>query len=945
MVNGRNELLISIGATARDFNRAINEVSEKTKELQSNLRTISRRSAIAFTAIAGVAGAVLKVFSDYETALVGLGKTTDIVGDDLKNLGNEFRGLARELPVPVTELLNLGQIAGQLGVRGNENILRFTRTVAQLGRTTNLSAETAATEMARLLNITGDGIETIDTFGSVLVRLGNEFEANEDEILRVASEVAKATSVFQISADEVLGIATALKSLGIEAQVGGSSVGRTFRAIDDAIRAGGRSISDLADITGIAVQDLEHQFDIDRTGVFLRFIQGLSRIQEEGGNVAQELNRFQLQGLQLLKVIPTLATSSDKLATALKTAGDEAQDGAALQKEFEAASRTLASRFTILRNNINDAAIELGNEFAPAALDLINNVNDLVSSFRNVDDSTKDFIISLFAAVGSVAGVVTVLTGLAGAFLGVATVVKGTITALAGPAALTGILGLIASPVGVVVLATAAVAGLTAAFVDLRQATRDNEKPIQELQEEIDQLRKKREELQNTLNNELSQNVQIQRVRRVEIESRGREIAQLDDQIAKLEELQRARESEAGSGVLEQEPVQRPEDFLPRLIPEETPLFFNREEIDKQAQDALDAFNEGLERIREQERLANERLAKDRAEENERRLDMQLSAQEKERFEQELFRLLTEEQQKQFNSRIRTIIREDNDTRREIQQAYRDQQEEFLNQDAERRLLLEEITGQTIQQLRRQFNSLEIEELLKQIKTKEEIERKAELKRIGEKNKANQRFIDQEKKFGTTIANIDKVLRSEQLQGAKQGLDQLTSLTASKNKDLFNIGRAASIARAIISTAEGAHAAYTGFAIAIPGPVGIALGSAAAAAVVAQGAQTIAEIQNTQFQGVAGQRGGIVPEIPGGASGLRDRTPALLEPGELIVPRPLVPDFVQSAGIPEPDRDDELRAEDEDEGTPVIMVELEDRAAEVITLQQREGRALGIIAE
>lgn len=88
-----------------------------------------------------------------------------------------------------------------------------------------------------------------------------------------------------------------------------------------------------------------------------------------------------------------------------------------------------------------------------------------------------------------------------------------------------------------------------------------------------------------------------------------------------------------------------------------------------------------------------------------------------------------------------------------------------------------------------------------------------------------------------------------------QILDNLSVLMESKNKDMFEIGKAASIANTVMSTFEGAQKAYSSMAgIPIVGP---ALGAAAAAAAVAAGMVRVQNIQATSLGGgSAGGSGG-----------------------------------------------------------------------------------------
>jgi len=119
---------------------------------------------------------VIQEIREYEKALVGVGKTSDITGKELESLGRGVVAVSKDIKVSEKVLLEAAQAAGQMGVKGSDNILKFTKVIGQLGRASNLSGEDAAITLARLQTVTGETAETVDVLGSVIVRLGTPLE-------------------------------------------------------------------------------------------------------------------------------------------------------------------------------------------------------------------------------------------------------------------------------------------------------------------------------------------------------------------------------------------------------------------------------------------------------------------------------------------------------------------------------------------------------------------------------------------------------------------------------------------------------------------------------------------------------------------------------------------------------------------------------------------------
>lgn len=382
-----------IDGDARGGIRAVHATTDEIRQLDAasarsarNTRTAALTMRQSFenvrssvlntkTAALGLAGAVvlrksISDFADFEKGLIGVGKTTNIAGDELKSLGDDIQQMSLRVPVATTRLLEIAQSAGQLGVKGSSNILRFTETIAKLGSATDLAGEEGATAFARLLTVTGEPIDNVDRLGASVVALGNNYAATESQITAVAQRVAQATAQYEVGAANVLGISTALQAVGVEAESGGTQVGLAFQTINDAIRGGGAEMERLQQITGQTGDELREAFQGGNSAqVFQKFVEGLGRIQKAGGDVNAVLDAFGLTGVRASQVIGTLATRSDLLGKAIADANLGWDENVALNKEAAVAAESFSAQMQITANSADRAAAELGRVIAPKLLD------------------------------------------------------------------------------------------------------------------------------------------------------------------------------------------------------------------------------------------------------------------------------------------------------------------------------------------------------------------------------------------------------------------------------------------------------------------------------------------------------------------------------------------------------------------------------------------------
>lgn len=367
----------------QDTKGASDAVEASSGVISSSLKDIAVGAAQIFAGwkatelvVSGVK-ASLEAFMQFETAIVGLGKTTDISGQELEDLGNSFQQLSERIPVSATELANIGQAAGALGVRGSENILNFTETIAKLASATNLGSEEAAMSLKRILDVTNESIDNVDEFASVLVALGNNFATTERDIAATATELGKAIGIFGATSAQVAGISAAMAALGIQAALGSSSVGKSFREIDAAVRGGGERLEQLQKITGQTGDQLRKTFETDPVRVFQSFLAGLGRIQQQGGSVSKALEKMNLSGDEINKTLPIMASRFDLVTRAVNMANSEFQNATALNTEASKAFATTASKFKMMQNAIGNLAADFGQLLAPA----FNKIIDLTTEF------------------------------------------------------------------------------------------------------------------------------------------------------------------------------------------------------------------------------------------------------------------------------------------------------------------------------------------------------------------------------------------------------------------------------------------------------------------------------------------------------------------------------------------------------------------------------------
>lgn len=213
-INIQSSSWTKIGSNLTSFGDRMKDIGSKVSGVGSALT-----KGVTAPLVAG-AGIAIKAAMDYESAFAGVRKTVDETATtSYERLSNGIRSMAKEMPASAVQIAKVAEVAGQLGIKA-DSILSFSKTMIDMGESTNLSAEEAATAIAKIGNILGLTSKDYSRFGSSVVDLGNNFATTERDIVEMSNRLAAGGKLAGLTAPEILGLATAMSSVGIEAEAG-----------------------------------------------------------------------------------------------------------------------------------------------------------------------------------------------------------------------------------------------------------------------------------------------------------------------------------------------------------------------------------------------------------------------------------------------------------------------------------------------------------------------------------------------------------------------------------------------------------------------------------------------------------------------------------------------------------------------------------------------------
>ncbi|MEA0563483.1 phage tail tape measure protein [Lysinibacillus irui] len=438
------------------------EVGGRLTSIGDGMMNVGKKLSMYVTApIAAMGAGAFKAAVEFESAFAGVRKTVDATESEFQFFSDEIRNMSKEIPAAATEIAKVAEAAGQLGIK-KEAIIGFTRTMTDMGVATNMSADEAATALARFANITKMSQQDFDKLGSTVVDLGNNFATTESEIIDMALRLAGAGAQIGMSEADILGLATALSSVGIQAEMGGSALSRVMVRMQVAASTGlgqmdqltqktgmslrelqmlaannsmdftsladslgmtnkemknivnaGVDLENFAKVAGMTSKDFKEAFEKDAVGAIGAFVNGLGTAEQAGDSAINMLQEMGITEILLRDSLLRAGNANELFASSIDVANKAWDENVALTNEAEQRYKTTESQLIILKNKVVDLGITLGNILIPVVLSIVEVVGPWIEKFASLSEGTQKLILVL----GGIAAVIGPMILVAGALV------------------------------------------------------------------------------------------------------------------------------------------------------------------------------------------------------------------------------------------------------------------------------------------------------------------------------------------------------------------------------------------------------------------------------------------------------------------------------------------------------------------------------------------------
>lgn len=220
------KIWVEIGGNTSGLDKSLAKAVSNINKAGTQLSTAGRTLTLGVTVpIVAVGALAIKASMEFETAFAGVRKTVDGTAQDFVTLRKGILDMSTAMPETASNIAKIVETAGQLGIK-TADLLDFAKTMVMVGKTTDVTADEAATGFARIANIMQLPAGQVKNLASAFTFLSNEGASTGREIIEMGQRIAGAGHAVGLTAPEVLAFSAGLSDLGLKAEAGGTAFSR-----------------------------------------------------------------------------------------------------------------------------------------------------------------------------------------------------------------------------------------------------------------------------------------------------------------------------------------------------------------------------------------------------------------------------------------------------------------------------------------------------------------------------------------------------------------------------------------------------------------------------------------------------------------------------------------------------------------------------------------------
>jgi len=331
---------------------------------------------------------ITQAYRSYETAFTSVERAIEPLAATLagsraeaESLQEAFVNLSEEIPVSFEDITRIATLGAQMGVTAS-GIVDFTKVVSEFSSVTGVSADTVAQKFGRIAELANVDYSQFANLGSSILYAGINAVATEPEIMTLSESIAAVSAQAGMLPQEIVGMATALASTGIQAEQARGVFTRVFADIDRAVSRGGTELNNFASVAGMSAENFAKAWGTEGASydVFRAILGGLGATED----LTAAFDSLNIVETREINTLTRLAENLNVVDQAISDANSSFESGAFLGESFGKTVDNLDAQIQMFNNNVKSLTVELSKGLAGSLGFVLEVANGMLQLFKEM---------------------------------------------------------------------------------------------------------------------------------------------------------------------------------------------------------------------------------------------------------------------------------------------------------------------------------------------------------------------------------------------------------------------------------------------------------------------------------------------------------------------------------------------------------------------------------
>lgn len=333
----------------------------------------------------------------FESAMADVKKVVDFdTPQQFKEMNDDILKLTRTLPMTAEDIAKIVASGGQAGI-AKEDLLQFAEAASKMGVAFDITAEQAGDMMAKWRTAFKMNQDEVVTLADKINYLGNTTAASAPLISDVVTRIGPLGEVGGVASGEIAALGASIVGAGVQSEVAATGIKNLILGMT-AGEGATKSQAEAFAALGMNAEKMAKRMQTDAKGAILDVMHALQALPKE----RQATILSDLFGNESIGAISPLLSNLEALEGNFNKVGDAAEYSGSMDNEFQARCETTENSIQLMKNAINEAAINIGSVFLPAVKDVVQNLAEGITKVMDFAGENQNLVSILEAAAAGV---------------------------------------------------------------------------------------------------------------------------------------------------------------------------------------------------------------------------------------------------------------------------------------------------------------------------------------------------------------------------------------------------------------------------------------------------------------------------------------------------------------------------------------------------------------